>query len=553
MTKKIFRSIFAVALTVFLCSVVVIMGALYGYYSSNQMKLLGSQVELASQGVELAGVDYLKSLTADDYRVTLIDSDGSVEFDSAADSAQMENHLERKEIKDALKNGEGQATRYSSTLMERQLYSAKRLSDGRVLRLSCSQYTWWTLFVGMLEPVVAVFFAAVGLSLFLAFRLSKRIVEPLNKMDFDGENPPEGYYEELSPLVSRIESQKEELKYKEAELKRRKDEFNAATKKMTEGLVLLNEKGKILSINDSASKLLSISSYCVGKDILLLNNSFEMQELIGKAKEGRHCELIVPLDDADYEVTASPVMTDGKVTAIALLIVDITEREKAEQMRREFTANVSHELKTPLQTISGCAELMQNGLIKPEDVEKFGERIYSESKRMITLVEDIIGLSRLDDGTVDTNKEPVNVKETVSTVIDILKDSAQRKNVTVSLSGDDVTINTVKRLLSEVVYNLCDNAVKYNKDGGRVDITIKEQPDFVSVTVADTGIGIPSGAINRVFERFYRVDKSHSKEVGGTGLGLSIVKHAVKLLGGDVSLESEENKGTSVTVTLPKI
>ena len=553
MTKKIFRSIFAVALTVFLCSVVVIMGALYGYYSSNQMKLLGSQVELASQGVELAGVDYLKSLTADDYRVTLIDSDGSVEFDSAADSAQMENHLERKEIKDALKNGEGQATRYSSTLMERQLYSAKRLSDGRVLRLSCSQYTWWTLFVGMLEPVVAVFFAAVGLSLFLAFRLSKRIVEPLNKMDFDGENPPEGYYEELSPLVSRIESQKEELKYKEAELKRRKDEFNAATKKMTEGLVLLNEKGKILSINDSASKLLSISSYCVGKDILLLNNSFEMQELIGKAKEGRHCELIVPLDDADYEVTASPVMTDGKVTAIALLIVDITEREKAEQMRREFTANVSHELKTPLQTISGCAELMQNGLIKPEDVEKFGERIYSESKRMITLVEDIIGLSRLDDGTVDTNKEPVNVKETVSTVIDILKDSAQRKNVTVSLSGDDVTINTVKRLLSEVVYNLCDNAVKYNKDGGRVDITIKEQPDFVSVTVADTGIGIPGSAINRVFERFYRVDKSHSKEVGGTGLGLSIVKHAVMLLGGDVSLESEENKGTSVTVTLPKI
>lgn len=351
--------------------------------------------------------------------------------------------------------------------------------------------------MGMLEPVVAVFFAAVGLSLFLAFRLSKRIVEPLNKMDFDGENPPEGYYEELSPLVSRIESQKEELKYKEAELKRRKDEFNAATKKMTEGLVLLNEKGKILSINDSASKLLSISSYCVGKDILLLNNSFEMQELIGKAKEGRHCELIVPLDDADYEVTASPVMTDGKVTAIALLIVDITEREKAEQMRREFTANVSHELKTPLQTISGCAELMQNGLIKPEDVEKFGERIYSESKRMITLVEDIIGLSRLDDGTVDTNKEPVNVKETVSTVIDILKDSAQRKNVTVSLSGDDVTINTVKRLLSEVVYNLCDNAVKYNKDGGRVDITIKEQPDFVSVTVADTGIGIPGSAINR--------------------------------------------------------
>ena len=552
MTKKIFRSIFTVALTVFLCSVVIIMGALYAYYSSNQMKLITAQVELASKGVEMSDTEYLKGLDAKDYRVTLIDPDGSVEFDSAADSASMENHLEREEIKEALETGDGQATRYSNTLMMRQLYSAKRLSDGRVLRLSCSQYTWWTLFVGMLEPVIIVFFVSVGLSLFLAFRLSKKIVEPLNKLDLDGDKAPEGYYEELSPFISRIEAQKEELKYKEAELKRRKNEFNAATKKMNEGLVLLNEKGKILSINDAASKVLSISSYCVGKDILLLNNTFEMQELVGKAKEGLHTEMIVPLENVNYEITASPVMSDGHVSAISLLIVDITDRERAEQMRREFTANVSHELKTPLQTISGCAELMQNGMIKAEDTQKFAERIYSESQRMITLVEDIIGLSRLDDGRVERAKEPVNLLELAKNNADILKESAAKKQVEISLEGTETVVKSNPRLISEIIYNLCDNAVKYNRTGGKVKISVKDEGSFGRITVSDNGIGIPPDAKERVFERFFCVDKSHSKEVGGTGLGLSIVKHAVKLLGGEISLESELDRGTTVSVTVPK-
>ena len=550
MTKKIFRSIFAVALTVFLACLIIIMGALYEYFSSAQMNQLKTQTELAAAGVELSGTDYLNKLSAKDYRITLIESDGTVIFDSSASTATMENHLQRAEIKEALANGFGQSTRYSSTLMERQLYCAKKLSTGEVVRVSCSQYTWWTLFVGMLEPIIILLFVAIILSLFLAFRLSKRIVEPLNKLDPD--NPENPVYDELSPLVERLKSQKEELAFKEAELKKRKDEFNAATKRMNEGLVLLNEKGKILSINDTASRLLSVSRYSVGKDILLLNSSIEMQELIGRAKEGHHTEMTIPLDGADFEVTASPVLSDKKVTAIALLIVDITEKEKSEQMRREFTANVSHELKTPLQTISGCAELMENGIAKPQDIKAFSHRIHSESKRMITLVDDIIGLSRLDDGTADTAKEPIKLLEAAKTTADILKDSATKRGITLSVEGDDIKMVSVSRLVCEIIYNLCDNAIKYNRENGTVKVRIKDKGDFAEISVADTGIGIPEDQKERVFERFFRVDKSHSKEVGGTGLGLSIVKHAVKNLGGEVSLESRLDKGTTVTVTIPK-
>lgn len=550
MTKKIFRSIFAVALTVFLACLIIIMGALYEYFSYTQMNQLKTQTELAAAGVELSGTDYLNRLSAKDYRITLIEADGMVVFDSSASTATMENHLERAEIKEALSSGFGQSTRYSSTLMERQLYCAKKLSTGEVIRVSCSQYTWWTLFVGMLEPIIILLFVAIFLSLFLAFRLSKKIVEPLNKLDPD--NPENPVYEELSPLVERLKSQKEELAFKEAELKKRKDEFNAATKRMNEGLVLLNEKGRILSINDTASRLLSVSRYSVGKDILLLNSSIEMQELIGQAKEGHHTEMTVPLDGADFEVTASPVLSDKKVTAIALLIVDITEKEKSEQMRREFTANVSHELKTPLQTISGCAELMENGIAKPQDIKAFSHRIHSEAKRMITLVDDIIDLSRLDDGTADTAKEPVKLLEVAKTTADILKDSAEKQNITLSVEGDDVKVIGVSRLICEIIYNLCDNAIKYNRKGGSVKVLIKDRGDFADISVSDTGIGIPADQKDRVFERFFRVDKSHSKEVGGTGLGLSIVKHAVKNLGGEISLESELGKGTTVTVTVPK-
>ena len=550
MTKKIFRSIFAVALTVFLACLIIIMGALYEYFSYTQMNQLKTQTELAAAGVELSGTDYLNRLSAKDYRITLIEADGRVVFDSSASTATMENHLERAEIKEALANGFGQSTRYSSTLMERQLYCAKKLSTGEVIRVSCSQYTWWTLFVGMLEPIIILLFVAIFLSLFLAFRLSKKIVEPLNKLDPD--NPENPVYEELSPLVERLKSQKEELAFKEAELKKRKDEFNAATKRMNEGLVLLNEKGRILSINDTASRLLSVSRYSVGKDILLLNSSIEMQELIGRAKEGHHTEMTVPLDGADFEVTASPVLSDKKVTAIALLIVDITEKEKSEQMRREFTANVSHELKTPLQTISGCAELMENGIAKPQDIKAFSHRIHSEAKRMITLVDDIIDLSRLDDGTADTAKEPVKLLDVAKTTADILKDSAEKQNITLSVEGDDVKVISVSRLICEIIYNLCDNAIKYNREGGSVKVLIKDRGDFADISVSDTGIGIPADQKDRVFERFFRVDKSHSKEVGGTGLGLSIVKHAVKNLGGEISLESELGKGTTVTVTVPK-
>lgn len=552
MTRRIFRSTLLVGVVVLLAALTLVVGVLYSYFGRVQESQLRDELSLAAVGVTQSGEDYLRQLESDQYRITWVAADGAVLYDTQADASAMENHAQRQEVRQALAYGEGESSRYSSTLLQKTVYYAKLLPDGTVLRLSSVRVTAGVLMLNMLQPLLLLVIAVLILSGVLAGRLAKRITEPLNRLDL--ENPLENdTYEELAPLLRRMEHQRRQIDRQMDELKRRAEEFQQITGSMNEGLVLLDENGRILSINPAAQRLLGTDNACVGQDILTVDRDVSLSDSLRTAAQEGHSEFRGRRGGREYQFDISRIQTEGRTAGTVLLVFDVTERAFAEQNRREFTANVSHELKTPLQTISGCAELMQNGLIKPEDVEKFGERIYSESKRMITLVEDIIGLSRLDDGTVDTNKEPVNVKETVSTVIDILKDSAQRKNVTVSLSGDDVTINTVKRLLSEVVYNLCDNAVKYNKDGGRVDITIKEQPDFVSVTVADTGIGIPGSAINRVFERFYRVDKSHSKEVGGTGLGLSIVKHAVKLLGGDVSLESEENKGTSVTVTLPKI
>ena len=552
MTRRIFRSTLLVGVVVLLAALALVVGVLYSYFGRVQESQLRDELSLAAVGVTQSGEDYLRQLKSDQYRITWVAADGSVLYDTQADASAMENHAQRQEVRQALAYGEGESSRYSSTLLQKTVYYAKLLPDGTVLRLSSVRVTAGVLMLNMLQPLLLLVIAVLILSGVLAGRLAKRITEPLNRLDL--ENPLENdTYEELAPLLRRMEHQRRQIDRQMDELKQRAEEFQQITGSMNEGLVLLDENGAILSINPAAQRLLGTDNACVGQDILTVDRDVSLSDGLRTAAQEGHSEFRGRRGGREYQFDISRIQTEGRTAGTVLLVFDVTERAFAEQNRREFTANVSHELKTPLQTISGCAELMQNGLIKPEDVEKFGERIYSESKRMITLVEDIIGLSRLDDGTVDTNKEPVNVKETVSTVIDILKDSAQRKNVTVSLSGDDVTINTVKRLLSEVVYNLCDNAVKYNKDGGRVDITIKEQPDFVSVTVADTGIGIPGSAINRVFERFYRVDKSHSKEVGGTGLGLSIVKHAVKLLGGDVSLESKENKGTSVTVTLPKI
>ena len=551
MKKHIFRSICFVAISVFLASLVLIMGVLYDYFSRTQQTQLRAQTQLAAQAVEHEGMAYFDGLSLDKTRVTWIAADGSVLYDSQTNADTMENHLDRTEVQQALATGTGESSRYSSTLMERQLYAAQRLSDGTVIRLSGAHLSLPSLALMMIQPILIAAAIAVVLALVLAMRLAKRIVKPLNELDLD--NPKENRgYEELQPLLDRVDSQQRQLKWQETELKRKQSEFETATDNMSEGVVLLNEQGIILSINKAASRLLSVSKYCVGKDILLLNNSFALQELLRQAKGGAHCETAMQLDGTDYQLNASPVMSDGAVTGIALLIFDISEKEKAEQMRREFTANVSHELKTPLHAISGYAELLQNGMVKPEDTEKFSGRIYAEAQRMIALVDDIINLSHLDEGTGDTKREEVDLYALAEEVMRILQPAAEEAKVTLSLTGGPAMMTGVPTLLHGIIYNLCDNAIKYNRVNGSVSIRISQTDSAAVLSVSDTGIGIPEEHTQRVFERFYRVDKSHSKEVGGTGLGLSIVKHAAKLHHAIIELHSVVDGGTTVTVTFPK-
>ncbi len=550
MRSNIFKSICIAAGAVFIATVVIILGALYEYFSSTQKKQLKAQVELAAQGVEHEGNAYLTDYSSDSPRITWISADGIVLYDSESNADSMGNHSDREEIKEAFKNGYGESTRYSSTLTERQIYSAKLLSDGSVIRLSSSHLTVLSLLIIMFQPIIVVIIIAFVIAFVFASKLSKKIVQPLNEINLDEPYENKGY-EELRPLLERIDNQQQQLRKQSSELRRKKKEFAAATANMNEGLVLLNESGIILSINKAAADLLSASSYCVGRDILLLNHSLELQELLRKAKNGEHADMTMRIAETDYQVNASPVITDDAVSGIVILIFDVTEKEKSEKMRREFTANVSHELKTPLQSISGYAELLKNGMVREEDTGRFYDNIYAESQRMIALVEDIIGLSRLDDGSVENKREEIDLLEIARETVRILTPAAQEKNVTLSVSGEPAVLTGVPELLGSIVYNLTDNAIKYNRESGSVSIKVERTADEILLSVSDTGIGIPAEDKERIFERFYRVDKSHSKAMGGTGLGLSIVKHAAKLHGARIELVSVIDGGTTVTVIFP--
>ena len=550
MKKQIFRSICIATVAVLLASFVLIMGVLYDYFSAMQMKGLKNETSIAAAAVEESGKSYLDRIKDGDYRVTWIAPDGSVLFDNKANSSDMENHLEREEIKQAIDTGFGQSSRYSTTLTERQLYCAQRLSDGSVLRLSSTHLSVWALIMGMLQPVIVIAAIAIVLSVLLAYRLSKKIVKPLNELDLDSPDAKDAY-EELSPL-DRLISQKNQLKLQENELQRKKMEFDAATENMHEGIILLGKTGNVLSINKAASRILKISRYCIGKDLLIFNSSYELQELLHTAANGEHVEKIIAIDQKEYQFNASPIATDGRICGIALIVFDITEKEKAEAARREFTANVSHELKTPLQSISGCAELLANGMVKPDDVQAFSSQIYSEAKRMIALVEDIIELSHLDENTSSYDFEKTDLYELAKTTYRNLLPIAEDKKIDFTLTGESAVINGIPSLISEIMYNLCDNAIKYNQSGGSVTMNIKNTSGKAVLSVKDTGIGIPQEEQERIFERFYRVDKSRSKEVGGTGLGLSIVKHAAIVHGAEVKVESTVGHGTTFTVAFPK-
>lgn len=551
MTRRIFKSICFAAIAVFLASLVFIMGVLYNYFSTVQRNQMKMQTELISQGVTHEGIDYFTGLKTYDYRVTWISPEGVVLFDSQSDAENMENHLERKEVKEALENGYGESSRYSVTLMERLLYSAKKLSDGTVIRLSGTQNSIWMLILGMEQPIILMFVIAAGISLFLAFRLSRKIVNPLNELNLD-EPLSNKEYVELRPLLKRISLQQQQLKSQAAELRHKQEEFETATDNMNEGLILLNENGIILSINRTASKLLRISKFCIGKDILMLNNALALQELLSKAKNGERSETTMKLNGLEYQLNASPVITDDEVSGIALLIFDVTEKEKAEQMRREFTANVSHELKTPLHSISGYAELLKNDMVKPEDISKFSGQIYAEAQRMIYLVDDIIKLSHLDEDTGDLKREDVDLYEIARETVRAFEPKAKAAKITFTMNGVSAPVRGVPQLLNSIVFNLCDNALKYNRENGSVSVDVQNTDSSVVLSVSDTGIGIPARHQERIFERFYRVDKSHSKEVGGTGLGLSIVKHAAKLHNASIELHSVVDGGTTVRIVFPK-
>ena len=551
MTKRIFRSICLVALAVLVATVALIMGVLYGYFTDMQHDQLKMQTELAAQGVNNEGLDFFQDMNMKDYRITLIQPDGTVIYDSQVQSGDMENHLEREEVQEALSSGYGESERYSATLMETSLYSAIQLDDGSILRMSISQSSILTLLLGALQPIIVIIVIAVILSLFLASRLSKKIVKPLNELDLDDPLSNEGY-DELSPLLLRVYNQQKQLKKQAAALQKSQDEFAAATASMSEGLILLNDKCTILSINKAATVLLDTDQHCVGQNILTVNRDLELQDVLSKALNGEQNEIILDLHDGHYQISASPVISDSTVSGIALLIFDVTEKENAEQMRREFTANVSHELRTPLHSISGYAELLKNGMVKTGDIRPIASKIYGEAQRMVQLVEDIINLSHLDEGAEDMLREKVDMFEIVKATVQSLEPEAESADVSINMTGEQAVITGVPQLLGGIGYKLCDNAIKYNHKGGRVSINLKSSANEVLLTVSDNGIGIPAEDQNRIFERFYRVDKSHSKEVGGTGLGLSIVKHSAKIHNAKISLESTVGKGTTITVRFPK-
>ena len=541
MTRKIFLSIMAAAAVVLLCSVLIIMGCLYDYFGGVQERQLEDELALAQTGVECSGKTYLKALEGESYRLTWIAPSGEVLFDSQADESSMENHAQREEVRQALETGEGQSSRYSSTLLEKTIYYAKKLTDGSILRISISRATAGVLVMGMLQPMLVVLAAALILALVLAKRISARIVAPLNRLDL--EKP-------LSPLLTRINQQRRQIDAQLRTLQQKKDEFDQITASMNESLVLMNEKGTVLSINPAARALFHAEPDCVGQDFLTVERSHEISCAIRRALEEGHAELRVERGGREYQLDISRIESEGTVIGAVLLAFDVTEQAFAERNRREFTANVSHELKTPLQSIMGSAELIENGLVKQEDMPRFVGHIRTEAARLVTLIEDIIRLSQLDEGG-ELPFEPVDLKKLAEEASASLASAAAEKQVTIRVHGDDRQITTVRRLASEIIYNLCDNAVKYNREGGSVDVTIDGAAHGAVVTVQDTGIGIPPEHQSRVFERFYRVDKSHSRQSGGTGLGLSIVKHAVQYLGGRIELESQPGKGTTMRVHFP--
>lgn len=553
MTRKIFQSIIAVVISVLLLSLALITGVLYNHFETTMLDQLRTTAQFAEQGVEQEGMAYFDSLHAQNCRVTWIAADGTVKYDNRSNPKTMENHADRQEVREAMENDSGTSVRRSSTLSEHTMYYAKRLSDGTVLRLSMSQRSVLFLMGGMLSPLVFIFLAACLLAGVLSYRVSKKIVKPLSEIDLKHPEQVETY-DELSPFLQRIAAQNREIDARMAEIRKQQQEFSMITENMSEGLFVVDRNYQILSYNKSAMQIFGMDPRQEHENLLAVNRSEGFRNAVDSALKGRHTQENLELNGRVYQIIANavcqPDFAEDMVGAV-ILVLDVTEKEAQEQYRREFTANVSHELKTPLTSISGIAEIIRNGIVKPEDIPHFAGKIYDESQRLITLIGDIIKLSRLDENQVPMERETVDMLEMARDVVQQLSSAARKNGVTLVANGTHGQVQGVRQVLGEMVYNLCENAVKYNRAGGRVWVDVQQVADHVVLRVKDTGIGIPAAEQGRIFERFYRVDKSHSKAVGGTGLGLSIVKHGAALHHATISVSSEPEQGTEITLTFP--
>ena len=552
MTKKIFKSTMLVCVLVLSVGLAAVMGILYSNFDGQMRKELSKEAAYLAYGVEQQGLNYLKNIKDKSARITYIDQDGTVLFDNEADVSEMKNHSDRTEFQKAEKYGAGECSRYSDTLSEKTIYYALRLKDGTVLRVSGTQDSVLALVENLIFPLCGLLCLMLILSGIMASAISKRIVKPINELDL--ESPEENrIYEELSPLLSKIHRQNREIQNQLELAKQQQEEFSLITENMQEGLIVIDKYTMILSANSSAWNLFRVDKVCQGESVYCLDRAEDFRHAIEQVLSGEHAELILKLNGSDIQLIANPVVRGQKTEGAVILLVNVTEKLERENLRREFSANVSHELKTPLTSISGFAEIMQGGLVKCEDIPQFAGRIYKEAQRLLQLVEDVIQISQLDEEKTSYTWEPVDVYQVCKNAFESLKEKAKRLNVHLYICGEYMKMEAVRTLLEEAVYNVCDNAIKYNRNDGSVSVFLTQTAQEIQIVVKDTGVGIPKEDQDRVFERFYRVDKSHSKEIGGTGLGLSIVKHAVGALKGSVILRSEEGNGTEICMKFPKV
>lgn len=551
MTKKIFKSTVLVSAMILILGSALVMGILYRYFGKQLDGELEKEASYLAYDVEQSGVNYLEHLKQKDARITYIDASGNVLYDSQADISSMENHSDRKEFEEAVQKGHGYAERMSSTLSEKTVYYARKLTDGTVLRVAVVHSSILALMLQLLPSVIGVAIVMLIFAGIAAARISAKIVKPINTLDLD--HPEDNQiYEEVGPLLSRIHKQNYQIQMQLETARRNQEEFQIITENMQEGLLVIDAYTMILSGNSSVWRMFQLREPKIGDSVYSLDRNEDFRKVIEDVLKGQHGSAMLQLDGEYVQLIANPVSRDDRVVGAVLLLVNETEKVERENLRREFSANVSHELKTPLTSISGFAEIIQEGMVQGEDVQKFAGRIYREAQRLIQLVEDTIKISQLDEGENPYEWEKVDAYAVVKNVCGNLRDIAAKKNVHLFIDGEKLIFCTVKPILEEVIYNLCDNGIKYNREDGTVSIHLQELKDSVEIRVKDNGIGIPREDCSRVFERFYRVDKSHSKAIGGTGLGLSIVKHGVTFLGGTLKMLSEEGKGTEITMTFPK-